>query len=279
MNIAVQGYGLQKEFDADLTQTIRSLHCIGIQSIEPLILFREKQGKMPRNTWALDTLKTAWDTMRELGMAIPSAHLGVGFSWFAMPAGTIIKNILMIHELYGINDFVLTAAFGSAALAVRWAKLARKISDAVTPYGCRILYHNHDDEFRTVRGGGTAMDVFLANAGPDILLQVDIGWAGMAGDEREIIRRYADRIASLHLKDFYPQYRKGYTRMKMPDEAFAPIGAGMIRTKEILDMTDSFPHFAGTVVIDQDKCSGDMLDALKTGFENIRGMLHEEMEK
>lgn len=279
MNIAVQGYGLQKEFDADLAQTIHSLHNIGIQSIEPLILFREKQGKMPRNTWALDTLKTAWDTMRKLGMAIPSAHLGVGVSWFTMPAGKIIKNILILHETYGINDFVLTAAFGSAALAVRWAKLARKISDAVTPYGCRILYHNHDDEFRTVRSGGTAMDVFLTNAGPDVLLQVDIGWAGMAGDEREIIKRYADRIASLHLKDFYPQYRKGYTRMKMPDEAFAPIGAGMIRTKEILDMTDSLPHFAGTVVIDQDKCSGDMLDAVKTGFENIRGMLHEEAEK
>ena len=77
------------------------------------------------------------------------------------------------------------------------------------------------------------------------------------------------------MKDFYQQYRNGYTHKNIPVEAFASIGEGAIRTKEILNMVESFPHFAGNIIIDQDKSSGTMLDALKTGLENILDMLEE----
>lgn len=164
-------------------------------------------------------MKTAWDTMQELDMSVPSAHIGAGFGWFTMSAGSIAENILMIHETYGIRDFVLSAPFGSSVLAK-----------------C---------------------------------------WAGTVGDEGEIMKRYADRIVSIHLKDFYQQYRNGYTHKNMPVEAFAPIGEGAIRIKEILNMVESLPHFAGNIIIDQDKSSGAMLDALKTGLENILDMLEE----
>lgn len=275
MIIATQSFGLKKEFEADVPGTIRRLHDMGFHGIEPFILFQKEQGKMARNTWAQDTLKTAWRTMQELGMVIPSAHIGVGFEWATMPAGRVIQNILSLHEEYGIDSFVLSAPFGSAPLAMRWAKLAKKVSNAVKPHGCRIIYHNHDDEFHSVRGGGTAMDVFLKNAGEDVLLQIDIGWAGMAGDERELVSRYSGRMYSLHLKDFYAQYRGGYTRKNMPDAAFAPIGEGAIYTKEIIQRVKSMPRFSGALIIDQDKSNGDMMDALKIGLENIAGMLEE----
>ena len=119
------------------------------------------------------------------------------------------------------------------------------------------------------------MDVFLKNAGEDISLQIDIGWAGMAGDEREIVGRYPDRVVFLHLKDFYKEYRGRYTRKNMPDEAFAPIGEGAIYTKEIIEQVRSLPRFSGALIIDQDRSSGDMMDALKIGLENIQEMLKE----
>lgn len=275
MIIATQSFGLKKELEADLNGTIRTLHDMGFQGIEPFLLFQKEQGKMPRNTWASDTLKTAWNTMQELGMVIPSAHIGVGMGWATMPAGRIIQNILKIHEEYGIESFVISAPFGSASLAMRWAKLAKKVSGAVKPHGCRIIYHNHDDEFHPVRSGGTAMDVFLKNAGEDILLQVDIGWAGMAGDEREIVSRYPGRVFSLHLKDFYARYRGNYTRKNMPEEAFAPIGEGAIATKEIIRQVKDFPKFSGALIIDQDKSSGDMMHDLKVGLGNIQNMVKE----
>ena len=50
--IAVQSFGLKKEFASDLTGTIRKIHEIGFDGIEPLILLQAEQGTMPKNVWA-----------------------------------------------------------------------------------------------------------------------------------------------------------------------------------------------------------------------------------
>ena len=275
--VFTQTFGLSKEFSEKLIGTIQKLHDIGFDGIEPFVMFNEEQGKLPKNLWALDTLKIAKAKMDELGMTIPSVHIGVAFGWFSMPVGTIAKNIQMLHDQFGINDFVISSTFGTLAQTKHWAKMMRTISDAVRPYGCRVLYHNHDDEFKTVRYQGKtmeAMEVFLKLTSPEVMLQVDIGWAGIAGDENAIVKRYADRIVSLHLKDFYPNYRNGqYTRKNVPVEAFAAIGEGEIATKEILAIRKSFPNFGGSIIIDQDKTTGEMLKALETGRGNIRAML------
>lgn len=275
--VFTQTFGLSKEFSENLIGTIQKLHDIGFDGIEPFVMFNEEQGKLPKNLWALDTLKIAKAKMDELGMTIPSVHIGVAFGWFSMPVSTIEKNIKMLHDKFGINDFVISSTFGTLAQTKHWAKMMQKISDAVHPYGCRVLYHNHDDEFKTVCYQGKtmeAMEVFLKLTSPEVMLQVDIGWAGIAGDENAIVKRYAKRIASLHLKDFYPNYRNGqYTRKNMPTEAFAAIGEGEIATKEILTIRKSFPNFGGNIIIDQDKTTGEMLKALETGHGNIRAML------
>ena len=275
--VYTQTFGLGKELTADLTGTIEKLHQIGFDGIEPFVLFNEKQGKTPKNLWALDTLEEAKRKMDELGMTIPSVHIGVAFGWFSMPLGQITKNILMLHDSYGIENFVVSAPFGSVPLAKHWGKLAKKISDAIRPHGCTLIYHNHDDEFKKAAYKGRQaeiMETFLDNTSGDVLFEVDIGWAHFAGDEREIIHHYADRVALLHLKDFYPEYLNDrYNRHNLPDAAFAPIGEGGVRTKDVLAVRKELPNFSGAVIIDQDKYSGDMLESLKTGHRNIRAML------
>lgn len=275
--IFTQTFGLSKEFSEDLIGTIQKLHDIGFDGIEPFVMFNEEQGKLPKNLWALDTLKVAKAKMDELGMTIPSVHIGVAFGWFSMPVGTIAKNIQMLHDQFGISNFVISSTFGTLAQTKHWAEMMRQISDAVRPYGCRVVYHNHDDEFKKVRYQGKtveAMEVFLELTSKDVMLQLDIGWAGIAGDELAIVKHYADRIALLHLKDFYSDYRNGqYTRKNMPTEAFAAIGEGAVKTKEILSIRESLPNFGGAIIIDQDKTTGDMLQALETGLVNIRTML------
>ncbi len=275
--IYTQTFGLSKEFSEDLIGTIQKLHDIGFDGIEPFVMFNEEQGKLPKNLWAQDTLKIAKAKMDELGMTIPSVHIGVAFGWFSMPVGTIAKNIRMLHDQFGISNFVISSTFGNLAQAKHWAKMCKKISDGVRPYGCRVVYHNHDDEFKKVRYQGKtveAMEVFLELTSEDVMLQLDIGWAGIAGDELDIVKRYADRIMLLHLKDFYKEYRNGlYTRKNMPTEAFAAIGEGAVKTKEILSIRESLPNFGGAIIIDQDKTTGDMLRALEVGHSDIRNIL------
>lgn len=274
--ISTQTFGLGSEFSRDLIGTIDRLHALGFDGIEPFIMFNEEQGRLPRNLWAQDTLKTAKARMDELGMVIPSAHIGVAFGWFSMPVKTIVRNIRRVHDAFGIQDFVLSGPFATAAQARHWARLCSRVSQQIRPLGCRVLYHNHDDEFRRIASAGdkSAMDVFLEETDEDVLLQVDIGWAGIAGDEIALVRKYADRIASLHLKDFYPDYRTpAYTRKNMPTEAFAPIGSGAIATREILALRRSLPQFSGNLIIDQDRSAEDMLQALGTGVRDLRSGL------
>ncbi|MBQ5987790.1 MAG: sugar phosphate isomerase/epimerase [Clostridia bacterium] len=272
MKIATQTFGLKKEFEQDLSGTIQRLHDMGFTAIEPLILFQKEQGNKTKNLWAQDTLKIAAATMQKCGMTFPSAHIGVGISWFIMPAKNVIEGILNVHEAYGITDFVVGGVFGSAALAKHWAKMVRTVTEGIRPHGCRLVYHNHDDEFHAIRGGN-AMDIFFENCGPNVMMQIDIGWAGMAGDEYEIVNKYADRVVSLHLKDFYPNYRGRYTRKNMPVEAFAPIGEGDIRTRDVLGLIPQLKNFGDTVIIDQDAYAGDMMESLKLGIGNIQKML------
>lgn len=276
MDIAVQGFGLKKEFEADFRGTFQALRDLGVAGIEPMLLLSEKQGKMETNSWAFDTLRRACDAAKEFGLSFPSAHVGVGYKWAHMPAKRIIQGILQIHEISGIRTFVISGLFDSPMLARSWARLATKVSDGVKPYGCRILYHNHSYEFRPLRRGGNAMDVFLAKVSPDVLLQVDIGWVGASNDhEEEIVRRYGDRIASFHLKDFYPQYRE-VSPGKWPDEAFAPIGEGVIHTKEILELLPFFPYFCPPLIIDQDKSGRSMLEDLRIALSHVRAMLEKQ---
>lgn len=277
MLIGVQTFGIEKELTNDMEGTLRALHEKGFHAVEPVVLPNEKQEKLPKNLWAMDTLTQAKQIMDELGMKIPSVHMGIGFGAIAMPAGMAVKKMLAIHEKIGVRCFVISGPFGKTSTAKKWGRLAAKIAAGLKPYGCTLVYHNHDDEFHTVMLNGksmSALDCFFTFAGSDVRLQLDIGWASLTGEEMKIARCYADRIVSLHLKDFYPGYRDGgFTRANMPESLFAPIGSGVVKTADIVSLQDTFPNFNGSIIIDQDKYSGDMMEALDTGIKNINAML------
>lgn len=277
--IGTQIYGLTKELSADMERTLRSLHEAGFQALEPLLLFVEKQDRYPKNMWSLETLSQTLSLLKELEMRIPSVHIGIGSGDYIMPVDTVVEGILNVKENFGIDSFVISGMFQSFGETKRWGELIGKINRSVSPYGCTVIYHNHDTEFRqiTVRGQQReAMDYFFELAGDDIMLELDIGWAGVGGDECIIFDKYRDRISLLHLKDFFPGYESGYERDDLPEEAFAPIGAGIIKTEEIVRACRLLPNFKNVFIIDQDKYAGDMMEALKAGFNHISRLLAED---
>lgn len=273
IDIGTQTFGLSKELTEDFAGTLKTLHEIGFTCIEPLVLFQEEQKQNQKHLWTYELIKEAKPLLDSYGMKIPSAHVGVGMGFFMMPAKTVIENLIKLHKEFGIDTFVLSGIFHSKMVAKKWGKLANEVAKALKPYGCKILYHNHDDEFTMIKVNGktmSAMDYFLEIAGPDVKLQIDIGWAAVAGDECAIVKKYADRIVELHFKDFYQEaLDSNYSRAKMPDNAFAPIGEGGVKSEAIVKMCQDFPHFNGTILIDQDKYTGSMINALRIGYKNL----------
>lgn len=276
--LATQTFGIGKELSENLSEAVSKLQALGFDGVEPYLLLNERQGKMPPHLFAFDRMAELKTILDAKGMVIPSAHVGIGFGNFIMPAGMAIKKLKKAHEQFGIRYFVASGMFSDARGAKKWAKTYRKISEALHPMGCTMVYHNHDSELKNISVSGkavSALDYFLELAGPDVMLQLDIGWAAMHANEVEMVKKYRNRIVSLHLKDMHEGYRN-YTCQNMPAEKFAPIGEGCVKTAQVLALLDQLPYLDGRLIIDQDKSAGDMMDDLRLGCRNIRAMLAKE---
>lgn len=275
--IGCQTYGLGSFFEKDLEGIILKLHEAGVEIVEPYITFHEKQGGSSLKFWAYDTLDKAIQIMKPLSMKIYSAHIDAGVWWFTKNPNKVIEGIKAIHERYGISVFVVSGMFNSVGLAHRWARHINKISEGIKPYGCHILYHNHDDEFRKVYYKGqyqTILDVFLSECNEDIRLELDVGWAGINENELKIIRRYEKRIELIHFKDFYSEFKYGkYSRLHMPKKAFSPIGDGAVKVKDVIEVSKRLPEFKDIFIIDQDMSTRNIVDDVIKGANNLKKFL------
>ena len=277
--IGVQSYGLGPLLGSDFEGTLQSLKEMGFDLIEPLIVFQEKQGKLPRNLWSFELLEKALPILKECGLAMHSAHVGAGIGPFRLPARTVAEGIRRLTERTDIRLFVFSGMFTGDRGARRWAAYLKELSEMLDGTEARVVYHNHNMELTPVFSGGRfhcPLDTFFELAGSKVCLQMDFGWAAFAGDEEEIFERYRDRIVSLHCKDFAPGIcRSGKNMRKLPDAAFTAIGAGEVKTGRLVARYLSLPDVGGDIIIDQDKTAGDRVADLKEGLANIRRAIAE----
>ena len=274
--IGTQLYGLGKELQSDFRGTIEELHRIGFECVEPMCIPTERQFFMPPNTFSYKRLENLIRELEKHNMTIPSVHLGAGMGGYMKPARTVINSIQKLHNRFGVENFVFSGMFSNPKDAVRWGVLLRETADAAASFNCRIIYHNHDVEMEEITSEGknrTLLDVFFEESGEKVLMQLDIGWAAYAADEISVFEQYADRIIEIHCKDFTTRaLSSGVKRDDIPAEGFAAIGSGAVKTAEIIKRLNDLPKFNGTVLIDQDKTGGLMLDDLEAGFRYLDGL-------
>jgi sugar phosphate isomerase/epimerase len=89
-----------------------------------------------------------------------------------------------------------------------WRQLGEKLgrgAEAASPHGLKVAWHNHDFEYRPLPDGTRPIDQIFEAAGPDVWFEIDCGWIVRAGaDPAAELRRYADRIIAIQLKDTAP---------------------------------------------------------------------------
>ncbi|GAA1763624.1 sugar phosphate isomerase/epimerase family protein [Agromyces humatus] len=146
--------------------------------------------------------------------------------------------------------------------------------------GIRLYYHNHHIEFAKY-DGRYLLDI-IADRAPNVGLELDVHWLQRGGvDPVGVIRRYAGRVAMVHLKD----YRIG----QLPDEAFSMLEkgdfggfmqafSGVVQFAEVgegnLDFTaiidQSLESGAEYLLVEQDDLYGrTVYEALQTSYDNI----------
>lgn len=124
-------------------------------------------------------------------------------------------------ELLGHHTIVVTwiAPPETAAEASIVLERLEKTARLSRACGFDLLFHNHDGEFRALDDGTRFIDRLLAEA-PTVQLELDLGWAWMAGEDiATLMAAVAGRCPIVHVKDF---------ASRVDSTSFVAVGEGSV---------------------------------------------------
>lgn len=155
------------------------------------------------------------------GLAMPTAHLGIDMLEAEVDRVLEIARILGIKAIYCpylMPDQRPTDAAG-------WRAFGERLQKASEPYrkaGLDFGWHNHDFEFFALPDGSFPQDHIFAG-GPDLSWEADIAWIIRGGaDPFAWIKKYADRITAVHVKDIAPSGEN------QDEDGWADVGHGTV---------------------------------------------------
>lgn len=265
--IGINTFGLAKHIQANQRETIQRLAEIGFSLVEPLLAPLDRQGNYPTVVLSRETLLPFLEDCASWGITSKTAHV---FADDTVPLEKTVEYLSWVHLNSSIDHFIISSSMATIQQAEKQAAYMSELAELLSKEECRLLYHNHARELRVLSNGQTALDRFFAVCSPKVLLQLDVGWAGIAGDEQETAAKFSQRIASLHFKDFVAGTRSVYTEETIPKERFTAVGSGDIHSAEVLAMRENFPQFGGTLIIDQDHSDGDIFEDVAAGLGWLR---------
>ncbi len=171
-------------------------------------------------------------------------------------------------------------AMASLDTMLEFCDATDQIAARLAEHGIRLYYHNHHLEFAK-HEGRLLLDI-MAERAPRVGLEIDVHWVQRGGlDPVTTLRKYGDRVAMVHLKD----YRIG----RMPVDAieamgrgdfaafqtafaglvqFAEVGEGNLDFRAIVD--ESVSIGAEYLLVEQDELYGRTpFECLQTSRDNL----------
>jgi sugar phosphate isomerase/epimerase len=234
--VALQLYTVRDAAAADLDRTLERVARIGFAGVEPAGLHGSSARKFR-------------ERCRELGLEIPAVHAELGDTDDASRAtladvAELGARALVIPMLppdtFSCHDEILRAA-SRLEHAARFAR----------GFGLDLGYHNHEWEFASRIGEGTAHAALFAALAPEIFAEVDVYWTRVGGCEPAAeLRRLGPRARFLHVKD-------GPARDT--EAPMTAVGEGSLDIPSIL----AAAPFAEWHVVELDHCSGDLWQAIE----------------
>ncbi|WP_339793874.1 sugar phosphate isomerase/epimerase [uncultured Imperialibacter sp.] len=165
-----------------------------------------------------------------LGLTAKSAHMG-------MVTLENADQLIADTKAAGIEYFVIpvppmgmftvnreTRTMGMKGTPAELATIINTLGEKCKAAGLKLLYHNHDFEFKPMEDGTVLIDFLLENCNADVVnFQMDLFWVTKAGaDPLAYFEKYPGRFKAWHVKDMNAEGN------------FAPVGTGSIDFKKIL---------------------------------------------
>lgn len=199
--LALQLYTVRQALTADRAAAIARVAAMGFKAVEPYAIGSPDKDPAERLADAR-TLRRLCD---EHGLTVCGVH---GFVGADSAADAVYEEL----DALGTNRLIASSpgavpGVNRDALATRDG--VKKLADGLNAgaaraaeHGISVGYHNHDFEWRPVEDGTPAYDVLVESLEPSVFLELDIYWAYTGGqDPATVVRKYADRVQLLHVKD------------------------------------------------------------------------------
>lgn len=203
--------------------------------------------------------------LKTLGLTAKSAHMGMvnmenadqliadvktaGISYFVIPVPPM-----------GMFTFdQTTRSMAMKGTADDLVKIMNTLGEKCHNAGIKLLYHNHDFEFKPLADGTVIEDVLLEKCNPEFVnFQMDLFWVTKAEvDPLAYFNKYPGRFHAWHVKDM------------STEGVFAPVGTGTIDFKRILKAKKkSGMKF---YLVEQDNTFGlDPLEAINISHKGLK---------
>jgi sugar phosphate isomerase/epimerase len=142
----------------------------------------------------------------DLGLKVAGTHIGTG-----KLVGDELAKTVEFHQIIGCKYLIVpgdgrfTQPDGSKELA----EIFNKAAEELKKVGMQCGYHNHTHEFTKV-GDTTYWELFAQRTSQDVVLQQDVGWSTVAGQDcAGLIRKYPGRAQIIHCKPAVVQGDQG----------------------------------------------------------------------
>jgi sugar phosphate isomerase/epimerase len=244
--IGVQLWSVRAEFAKDVPVTLAGIKKLGFDGVE-------FAGYANYSMDAAGLRKLLDDT----GLKACGSHVQGGLQ---AVSGDRLEPTIEFNKTIG-NDKLIVASM-SAKTVDDWQRRADQfnaIAEKLKPHKMRIGYHNHTGEFAKI-DGQTPEDIFFGKASHDVFMQLDIGHCFHGGgDPAAYLKKYGDRILSVHAKDWSP--------------STDIIGEGDVKWDQVLTACAGAKALQWYIVEEESgKFAG--LDGIAKDYKNLSKLLH-----
>ena len=251
--IGVQLYTVRDQAEKDLPGTLKAIHEIGYQEVEPYWNIYNHPAKELKQLLA-DNALTA-----------PSGH----FDYDGLDSKLDYASELGVHYVTCpmLPKDMWTSLDGFKKAADQFNKWGAEVQKR----GMKFAFHNHNYEFKQF-GNSNGYETILKNTDPKLVFfEMDCYWITQAGrDPVQMMNEHSGRIRMLHLKD----RKAGAAPSQELNEAafhFTEVGNGTLDWKAILAAAqkNKIEH----MFVEEDYCERPPLESLKISYNNLQKLV------
>lgn len=258
--IGIQVYTVREAAAKDFAGTLRKIAAVGYREIE-----LAGQPELP--------VAEMRKLLADCGLSVPSMHsnmadlltnaqkridyakaLGIDYLVCSFPRPADGRSIPHTSLAAGMT---LDDWKWNADQLNRFGELAHKS-------GVQLGYHNHNIEFRSY-DGVVAMDELIRITDPKrVTIELDVAWVATAGvDPVKYLKKHADRIALLHVKDVRKDAQETIELKAQTTE----VGSGMIDWQAFFGAAK--PGQIRHYFVEQENFERDPLEAIRISFDYL----------